>query len=192
MAAVLLLSEEEQLKSIQRMIETSLGLSADIIKAAVQDTGPLSTAWQKISPERSVMDVAMRFFLTETPTGVYVWRNSSAVVTCQYDASSEQYLLCNLGTTETFRVARKDGPDMLLTSNKVPGLQGKWTIYHYVPKEKQEEHVEEKKVTLPSAPAAGPEPVQKRQKTTKKKLATPPVVIESPDLPAAPSGEQTV
>jgi hypothetical protein len=190
MAGVLLLSEEEQLKSIQRMVETSSDLSSDIIKAAVQDTGPLSKDWQKISPERSVMDVAMRFFLTETPSGVYVWRNSGSIVMCQFDPTAKHYVLRNLGTSETFTMTRVDGPDMLLTSNKVPGLQGKWTIYHYSSKEKQEEVVEVKEEPKPA-----PEPVQKRQKTSssggggsKKKLAVPLVEVEK----IAPSGEQTV
>lgn len=156
------LTTDEQLKCIQKMFESSSTLlSTDILRAAIQDTQPLSSYWTKLDADQTVMGVAMRFFLCETPpAGVYVWRNDEHLVTCHFDRSSSVYIMRNLGTSETFSVARQDCPDMLLTSGKVPGVQGNWTIFHYLPKEKQEEVQEEPK----KIPA--PEPVLKKAKTS--------------------------
>lgn len=170
------LTIDEQLKCIQKLFESSSTLlSTDILRAAIQDTQPLSSYWTKLDADQTVMGVAMRFFLCENPpAGVYVWRNDEHIVTCHFDKSSNVYILRNLVTSESFSVARVDCPDMLLTSGKVPGVQGNWTIYHYLPKEKQEEAEEQVKKTT------APEPVLKKAKTTSGKKKVLAVIEQTP------------
>lgn len=148
------------------------------------NTSP-SSRWDKLSAETSVMSAISTFTQSATPKGVYVWFNDTCMALCLYDKETSQFLVKNYLTDETFHGKT---PEELIISSKVPGLQGKFTIYRLSPEEKKEEEEEEEK-ELPPAP----QPVAKKAKTTttskKKTLATP---VLAPDNTLPVNGDSTV
>jgi hypothetical protein len=180
MSGVRFLTEEEQLKSVARMYQTSASkMSVELMAAAIRDQEPVMDKWIKMdASSSSFMGVLMKFFLAGE-AGLYVWRNSDdgSAVSCHYESASQSFIFNDYNTGQTHTVSRADGPDMLLTSGVIPGMQGNWTLYRFISPATREQQQQQQNEApkLPTEPAAT-EPVLKKAKTNKKKPLAVPVL----------------
>lgn len=179
------LTPSEQLHALALSLQRAgnLDVAQDDVKHVIREDKPLdAVGWQQMPADKSVMATVTPFFLSEAPPReAYAWRNATddVLVVCAYDAVNERFVVRNMTTSETHTVTRQDGPEMLLTGNKVPGISGQWTVWKWTPQAEPKAEPQPQPQPQPQPEPQAQEPVQKRAKVSKKKALATPVVSEA-------------